>query len=52
MLFSASQIPLMALGALISLIIGVILSLRAIHLHRKNSPFNPVNGQQNDQFGS
>lgn len=52
MLFSASQIPLMALGALISLIIGVILSLRAIHLHRKNSPFNPVNGQQNDQNGS
>lgn len=51
-LFSAEQIPLMVLGALISLILGVILSLRAIHLHRKNSPFNPVNGQQNDQFGS
>lgn len=50
-LFSASQIPLMVFGALLSLIIGVILSLRAIHLHRKNSPFNPVNGHQNDQNG-
>lgn len=40
-LFSTAQLPLMIIGALLSLILGVILSLRAIHLHRKNSPFNP-----------
>lgn len=40
-LFSVEQIPLMVSGAVISLILGIILSLRAIHLHRKNSPFNP-----------
>lgn len=40
-LFSAAQLPLMIIGALLSLVLGVILSLRAIHLHRKNSPFNP-----------
>lgn len=40
-LFSAAQLPLMIGGAALSLLLGVILSLRAIHLHRKNSPFNP-----------
>jgi RsiW-degrading membrane proteinase PrsW (M82 family) len=45
-LFSAEQIPLMVIGALLSLLIGVVLSLRAIHLHRKNSPFNPANKMQ------
>jgi RsiW-degrading membrane proteinase PrsW (M82 family) len=46
-LFSAEQIPLMVIGALLSLIIGVALSLRAIHLHRKNSPFNPAVKSEN-----
>jgi hypothetical protein len=32
----------MVLGAVLSLVLGVALSLRAIHLHRKNSPFNPA----------
>lgn len=40
-LFSTAQLPLMIIGAFLSLVLGVILSLRAIHLHRKNSPFNP-----------
>lgn len=40
-LFSTEQIPMMIGGAVLSLVLGVVLSLRAIHLHRKNSPFNP-----------
>lgn len=40
-LFSTEQFPFMILGAIVSLGLGVMLSLRAIHLHRKNSPFNP-----------
>ncbi len=52
-LFSTEQYPLMIIGALLSLILGVILSLRAIHLHRKNSPFNPAspNYVQNESIG-
>jgi RsiW-degrading membrane proteinase PrsW (M82 family) len=41
-LFSTPRYPLMVLGAVLSLVLGVALSLRAIHLHRKNSPFNPA----------
>ena len=40
-LYSTAQVPLMVTGAGISLVLGIILSFRAIHLHRKNSPFNP-----------
>lgn len=52
-LFSTEQYPLMISGAILSLILGVILSLRAIHLHRKNSPFNPAspNYVQNESIG-
>lgn len=32
------------LGAVVSLIIGIWLSLKAIKLHQNNSPFNPANG--------
>lgn len=49
-LYSTAQLPIMIVGAALSLVIGIILSLRAIHLHRKNSPFNPngkyFNGKQ------
>lgn len=38
---AVEKVPMMIAGAIISLIVGVILSFRAIHLHRKNSPFNP-----------
>lgn len=40
-LLSVEKLPMMIVGAALSLIVGVILSFRAIHLHRKNSPFNP-----------
>ncbi len=52
-LFSAGQYPLMILGAVLSLVLGLALSLRAIHLHRKNSPFNPasINYASNESNG-
>jgi RsiW-degrading membrane proteinase PrsW (M82 family) len=36
------NIPLIAFGALFSLIIGIRLSFNAIHLHNEFSPFNPL----------
>lgn len=51
-LYSAPKMPIMLGGAAVSLLLGIILSLRAIHLHRKNSPFNPngknFNGKKYD----
>jgi 1-acyl-sn-glycerol-3-phosphate acyltransferase len=35
-----SNIPFLILGSFFSLALGVILSLRAIHLHNRNSPFH------------
>lgn len=35
------DVPFMALGAVISLIIGIVLSVKAIRIHSKNSPFKP-----------
>jgi len=37
------NIPFMYLGAIISLILGILLSLKAIRIHQKSSPFNPSN---------
>jgi RsiW-degrading membrane proteinase PrsW (M82 family) len=36
------DMPFMALGAIVSLIIGIVLSIIAIRIHRKNSPFKPT----------
>jgi RsiW-degrading membrane proteinase PrsW (M82 family) len=33
--------PYMAVGAMASLIVGIILSFKAIRIHQENSPFNP-----------
>ncbi len=33
--------PYMATGALVSLVVGIILSFKAIRIHQRNSPFNP-----------
>lgn len=37
--FFVENIPFMAIGGLVSLLVGVGLSLRAIRLHNRNSPF-------------
>lgn len=50
-LFSTERLPLMIGGAVLSLLIGIILSFRAIHLHRKNSPFNPNGDKYNGKKG-
>jgi len=37
------NIPLIYIGAFVSLIIGIVLSLKAIKIHNNRSPFNPSN---------
>lgn len=40
-LLMQKRMPLIAFGAFISVIISIVLSLKAIKLHQNNSPFNP-----------
>ncbi len=47
-----NSIPILVLGAVVSLIIGIILSLKAIKHHAQASPFNPnySDNEQNDSL--
>ncbi len=37
-----NSIPLITAGALVSLLLGIRFSLKAIRLHQQNSPFRPI----------
>jgi len=42
------NVPYIYIGALVSLVYGVVLSFKAIRLHKQNSPFAPgANGEEN-----
>ncbi len=43
-----NEYPLIFLGALLSLVVGIYLSKKAINLHRLNSPFNPQNDSRSN----
>ena len=53
--FFVENIPFMAVGGLVSLLVGVGLSLRAIRLHNRNSPFgthhHPVETENKVEIG-